>query len=227
MPSRPIRVFVVEVQPMFRLGLRLTLASDDRVQFAGECATCADALQTAPVLAPDVILLGACRNLARSLPDHVAALRALMPHARIVVVADAVDVFVQARIQTAGASGFLPRRATQHDVQVGVLTPGHGVQHAWAATGLGAPAANERPSEGAAIVAIEVSISQLAARPTCGGRLQDPAARQPFERINPLYRLATPADLRAAALFLASPASARVTGMQIIVDGGACCRSEA
>lgn len=55
-----------------------------------------------------------------------------------------------------------------------------------------------------------------------GGRLQDAAARAPFERANPLHRIATPADLAGAALFLASPASAYVTGTQIVVDGGAC-----
>jgi len=55
-----------------------------------------------------------------------------------------------------------------------------------------------------------------------GGRLQDADARRPFERLNPLRRLATPADLQGAALFLASPASAYITGTQIVVDGGAC-----
>jgi NAD(P)-dependent dehydrogenase (short-subunit alcohol dehydrogenase family) len=52
------------------------------------------------------------------------------------------------------------------------------------------------------------------------GRLQDAAAREPFE-LNPLHRLAKPADLYGAALFLASPASAYVTGTQVVVDGGA------
>lgn len=55
-----------------------------------------------------------------------------------------------------------------------------------------------------------------------GGRLQDAAARAPFERAIPMHRLATPADLHGAALFLASPASAYITGTQIVVDGGGC-----
>jgi len=55
-----------------------------------------------------------------------------------------------------------------------------------------------------------------------GGRLHDAAARRPFEQAIPLHRLAVPADLQGAALFLASPASAYVTGTQIVVDGGAC-----
>lgn len=53
-----------------------------------------------------------------------------------------------------------------------------------------------------------------------GGRLQDAAARAPFERVIPMHRLATPQDLQGAALFLASEASRYVTGIQITVDGG-------
>lgn len=71
-----------------------------------------------------------------------------------------------------------------------------------------------------------IRVNGIAPGPTItqigGGRLQDPAARQPFERANPMHRLATPADLHGAALFLASGASAYVTGTQIVVDGGAC-----
>lgn len=53
-----------------------------------------------------------------------------------------------------------------------------------------------------------------------GGRLKSADARQPFERAAPLHRIATPADLQGAALFLASPASSLITGTQIVVDGG-------
>ena len=54
-----------------------------------------------------------------------------------------------------------------------------------------------------------------------GGRLRDPAARAPFERISPMHRIATPEDLCGAALYLASPAASFVTGATIVVDGGA------
>jgi NAD(P)-dependent dehydrogenase (short-subunit alcohol dehydrogenase family) len=55
-----------------------------------------------------------------------------------------------------------------------------------------------------------------------GGRLRESAARAPFERANPMHRLGTPEDVKGAALFLASPASAYITGTQIVIDGGSC-----
>jgi NAD(P)-dependent dehydrogenase (short-subunit alcohol dehydrogenase family) len=53
-----------------------------------------------------------------------------------------------------------------------------------------------------------------------GGRLQSEDARRPFERAAPQGRIAQPADLMGAALFLASPASSHITGTEIVVDGG-------
>lgn len=53
-----------------------------------------------------------------------------------------------------------------------------------------------------------------------GGRLKDAEARAPFEKANPMHRLATPQDMQGAALFLASSASDYVTGIHIVIDGG-------
>jgi NAD(P)-dependent dehydrogenase (short-subunit alcohol dehydrogenase family) len=76
------------------------------------------------------------------------------------------------------------------------------------------------------LAAYGILVNGIAPGPTItgigGGRLQDAAARLPFEQMNPLHRLATPADLHGAALYLASRASAYVTGTQLVVDGGAC-----
>ncbi|MDT2019218.1 SDR family NAD(P)-dependent oxidoreductase [Methylocella sp. CPCC 101449] len=53
-----------------------------------------------------------------------------------------------------------------------------------------------------------------------GGRLKDAAARAPFEKVNPMHRVATPEDMQGAALFLASRASDYITGIHIVIDGG-------
>ncbi len=50
--------------------------------------------------------------------------------------------------------------------------------------------------------------------------LDDPDLRSEMERVTPLGRVAEPADVAAAALYLASPASAMVTGHILAVDGG-------
>ncbi len=54
-----------------------------------------------------------------------------------------------------------------------------------------------------------------------GGRLKEAEARAPFEAAAPLHRIATPDDIKGAALFLASPASRHITGAEILIDGGA------
>lgn len=53
-----------------------------------------------------------------------------------------------------------------------------------------------------------------------GGRLKDPVARAPFERMNPMHRMGEAKDVQGVALFLASAASRYVTGVNLIVDGG-------
>lgn len=53
-----------------------------------------------------------------------------------------------------------------------------------------------------------------------GGRLREAAARAPFERLIPMHRLGTDADIQGAALFLASGAARYITGAQLTVDGG-------
>ena len=53
-----------------------------------------------------------------------------------------------------------------------------------------------------------------------GGRLKESEARKPFEIACPLHEVASPDDLKGAAIYLASPASRFVTGAQIVVDGG-------
>ena len=74
------------------------------------------------------------------------------------------------------------------------------------------------------LAAYGITVNAIAPGPVItnigGGRLRDAAARRPFERVTPLKRLATPHDLLGTALYLASPASGYITGIQVTVDGG-------
>jgi NAD(P)-dependent dehydrogenase (short-subunit alcohol dehydrogenase family) len=53
-----------------------------------------------------------------------------------------------------------------------------------------------------------------------GGMIKDPAFQKAVAPMIPLHRVAQPDDLKGLAVFLASPASAYITGTQFLVDGG-------
>jgi NAD(P)-dependent dehydrogenase (short-subunit alcohol dehydrogenase family) len=53
-----------------------------------------------------------------------------------------------------------------------------------------------------------------------GGHAKNPEVQQAMGKVIPMHRVGYPADIAGLALFLASPASAYLTGQQISIDGG-------
>jgi NAD(P)-dependent dehydrogenase (short-subunit alcohol dehydrogenase family) len=53
-----------------------------------------------------------------------------------------------------------------------------------------------------------------------GGHSKDPQMQVEMSKVIPMHRVGFPADAAGLALFLASPASAYVTGQEITIDGG-------
>jgi NAD(P)-dependent dehydrogenase (short-subunit alcohol dehydrogenase family) len=53
-----------------------------------------------------------------------------------------------------------------------------------------------------------------------GGHSKEPTLQVEISKVIPMHRVGFPADVAGLALFLASPASAYVTGQQISIDGG-------
>jgi NAD(P)-dependent dehydrogenase (short-subunit alcohol dehydrogenase family) len=53
-----------------------------------------------------------------------------------------------------------------------------------------------------------------------GGHAKNPAVQQTVGKVVPMHRVGFPEDMAGLALFLASPASAYLTGQQISIDGG-------
>jgi NAD(P)-dependent dehydrogenase (short-subunit alcohol dehydrogenase family) len=53
-----------------------------------------------------------------------------------------------------------------------------------------------------------------------GGHAQDPAVQAAIATDIPMHRVGLPDDIKALALFLASPASEYITGQEIVIDGG-------
>jgi NAD(P)-dependent dehydrogenase (short-subunit alcohol dehydrogenase family) len=53
-----------------------------------------------------------------------------------------------------------------------------------------------------------------------GGHAKQPKVQESMSRVIPMHRVGMPEDIKGLALFLASPASAYLTGQQISIDGG-------
>jgi NAD(P)-dependent dehydrogenase (short-subunit alcohol dehydrogenase family) len=53
-----------------------------------------------------------------------------------------------------------------------------------------------------------------------GGHAKNPAVQETVGKVVPMHRVGFPEDMAGLALFLASPASAYLTGQQISIDGG-------
>jgi NAD(P)-dependent dehydrogenase (short-subunit alcohol dehydrogenase family) len=53
-----------------------------------------------------------------------------------------------------------------------------------------------------------------------GGHAHDPKLQTAVAKEVPMHRVGRPDDIKALALFLASPASAYITGQEIVIDGG-------
>jgi NAD(P)-dependent dehydrogenase (short-subunit alcohol dehydrogenase family) len=53
-----------------------------------------------------------------------------------------------------------------------------------------------------------------------GGHAKQPQVQQTVGKVIPMHRVGFPEDIKGLALFLASPASAYLTGQQISIDGG-------
>jgi len=53
-----------------------------------------------------------------------------------------------------------------------------------------------------------------------GGHAHDPALQAALAKDIPMHRVGQPDDIKALALFLASPASGYITGQEIVIDGG-------
>jgi NAD(P)-dependent dehydrogenase (short-subunit alcohol dehydrogenase family) len=53
-----------------------------------------------------------------------------------------------------------------------------------------------------------------------GGHAHNPEVQAAMSEIIPMHRVGQPGDIKALALFLASPASEYITGQEIVIDGG-------
>ena len=103
---KPIRVLLVDDQPLFRDGLRMLLSVRPEVQVVGEVSNGDNALQAVHTLSPDIVLMDLHMPVMNGI-ECTRRLRAASASCRIIVLTtfdDDEDVFEALR---AGANGYL------------------------------------------------------------------------------------------------------------------------
>jgi NarL family two-component system response regulator LiaR len=118
-----IRVFVLDDHPMIRHGLAAMLASERGVAWVGEAGDAAEAVRSAPALAPDVMLV----DLEMPRMDGIAALaalRPLLPRTRFVVLLATLEAEAVRRAIASGAAGVLPKDASTPEL-INVIHAAH------------------------------------------------------------------------------------------------------
>ena len=102
----PIRVLLVDDQPLLRMGFRLILEGEDDLSIAGEASDGAEAVRQVRELAPDVVLM----DVRMPVLDGIEATRAIAASgsdAKIIILTTFdLDEYAFAGLQ-AGASAFL------------------------------------------------------------------------------------------------------------------------
>jgi DNA-binding NarL/FixJ family response regulator len=110
-----IRVLLVDDHAVFRSSLRLRLELEDGIAVVGEAGTAERAIARARVLKPDVVLIDLLlprTSGCQAIPEIVSA----SPESRIVVVSSQTGPTPVRQAISAGAHGYVPKRATDIEV---------------------------------------------------------------------------------------------------------------
>lgn len=120
-----IRVFVIDDHSMIRHGLAAMIGAERDFIWVGDAPDGAEAVRTAPALAPDLVLV----DLVMPRLDGVAtiqALRPLLPRARFVVLTSVLDPVEVKRALEAGASVYLLKNASAQELVTVMQTAARG-----------------------------------------------------------------------------------------------------
>ena len=116
-----VRVYLIDDHPIVREGFAKAFADAGDLEVAGEAGTAAEALAACPTVRPEVVLVDL------NIPDRdgaelIAALRAAVPEAKVVVVSAYSDEYRVAEALRAGAHGYLLKTASARDLVEGIRT---------------------------------------------------------------------------------------------------------
>ena len=120
----PLRVLLVDDQPIIRSGFAMMLSVEDDLDVVGEAADGREAIEAATERAPDVIVM----DVQMPVLDGIAATREIVARGlgRVLILTtfDRDDYLFAAL--TAGASGFLLKNAQAEQLVEAVRAVGHG-----------------------------------------------------------------------------------------------------
>jgi DNA-binding NarL/FixJ family response regulator len=123
-PQMPLRVLLVDDDPVFRELLAFVLRADVGAEIVGSAADGAKGVQLADELRPDLVVM----DLLMPRMDGFEATKriaATVPDARVLVVSSSTDPKDVERAGKAGAAGYLPkdRAVAELPGEVGRLRP--------------------------------------------------------------------------------------------------------
>ncbi|MDP5228032.1 MULTISPECIES: response regulator transcription factor [Arthrobacter] len=128
-PNPPIRVALVDDQPLFSAGLKMILRSQPDLELVGEAVDGEAALSMAAEFRPDVVLM----DIRMPKLDGITATRRMLsgdgPHPQVIVLTTIQHDEAVVRAIQAGAAGFLTKDTTPEFLLAAIRTvhAGHSV----------------------------------------------------------------------------------------------------
>ncbi|TDC36695.1 response regulator transcription factor [Micromonospora sp. 15K316] len=119
--SRPVRVLLVDDQPLLRTGFRMVLGAEEDLDVVAEAGDGVEAVELSRRLLPDVVLM----DIRMPRMDGVAATRAIvdarLPVRVLILTTFDLDEYVVGALR-AGASGFLAKDVPAEDLVTAIRT---------------------------------------------------------------------------------------------------------
>jgi DNA-binding NarL/FixJ family response regulator len=119
-PPSPLRVLLVDDQPLFLEALALTLAVDERLEVVGEAHDGLEAVRLARVLEPDLVLM----DLDMPVMDGIEAtlrIRETLPSASVLIVSGSDSAQDLDRARRAGAAGYVTKSRLAADLRGAIV----------------------------------------------------------------------------------------------------------